>query len=152
AGAVAALEGAGFEERLLQRVELPALGEPLDGEDLFAGDGFDASEARADRLAVDQHRAGAAPAFAAAVFAAGQAKVVAEDAQEALTGLGPDRVPRTIDVKFLDRRHGSPPRGKAGGRDVSEPRSVVVTPESRGRQGDSGASSGSGTPRQRGVE
>src|SRR5262249_38668479 len=68
-------------------------------------------------------------------------EVVAEDAQEALTGLGPDRVPRTIDVKFLDRRHGSPPRGKAGGRDVSEPRSVVVTPESRGRQEDSAARS-----------
>src|SRR5262245_59920843 len=67
AGAIAALHGAGVEEGVLERMEPPVLLEPLDRGDLAGRDGAEPGDARANRLPVDEHGAGAAAAFAAAV-------------------------------------------------------------------------------------
>ena len=82
AGAIAALHGARLEKRLLERMELAVFLEALDGRDLASGDRAEPGDARADRLAVGQHGAGPAPAFAAAVLGTGQAKVVAQHAEQ----------------------------------------------------------------------
>ena len=80
--AVAALEGLLVEERLLDRVERALGGQPLDGLDRLPGDAADRGDAGAGGLAVDQHGAGPARAFAAADLAAGQAEVVAQHAEQ----------------------------------------------------------------------
>ena len=66
-------------------------------------------DARPDRLAVDQHGAGAATAFAAAVLRAGQAEVVAQDAEQGPLSLGVDVDLGTVDPELLDVGHESGP-------------------------------------------
>src|SRR5215510_563451 len=78
--AIAALQGVSFEERLLKRVQAAILLKPLDGGYRFPGDGLDRGYTRASRLPIDQHRARAALSLAAAVLAAGQVKIIAQDA------------------------------------------------------------------------
>ena len=68
-----------------------------------------AGDAGAGRLAVEQHRAGAAAAFPAAVLAAGQVEVVAQDAEQRALRVGVQGTPRAVDVEFLDGRHGLTP-------------------------------------------
>src|ERR1039457_1325369 len=65
--AIAALHGALLEEGVLQRVV-----DAFDGRDLFAGGGAHGEFTRADGLAIEQHGAGAALAFAASVLGAGK--------------------------------------------------------------------------------
>ena len=80
--AVAALGGAEIGERGLQRVELVALLQALDGLDrppLHLGGERQAGE---HRLAVDQHGAGAAFAELAAVLRAGQAELLAQHLEQ----------------------------------------------------------------------
>ena len=87
--AVAALEGFGVEERLLHGMQAVARrASPSIVVIAFAPTAADARDARARAGAVEQHRAGAALPFAAAVAAAGQAEVVAEDRQQAVARLG----------------------------------------------------------------
>src|SRR5512133_2159977 len=66
--AKAALDGPGLGERLLHRVELPVLREPLDGHDVVVVGLRGKDEARADELPVEQHRARAALALLARVL------------------------------------------------------------------------------------
>ena len=69
-------------ERLLHRRQALGLAEALDRRDLGAVDGGDRGQARAARLAVDEHGAGAAAALLAAGLRARDVELLAEDAQE----------------------------------------------------------------------
>ena len=60
--------------------------------------------------AVDQHRAGAATALAAAVLGAGQAEVVAQHAEQRPIAIGVDADRLAVDPQFLDVGHGGRPR------------------------------------------
>ena len=73
------------------------------------GNGVELGDAGADRRAVDQHRAGAAAALAAAVLGAGQAEVVAEHAQQVPLAIGFDLDRLAVDPQFLDVGHGVGP-------------------------------------------
>ena len=81
-GAIAALEGVALDEGGLQRMELLALGEALDGRDLASLHKGGEREARFHALAVHQHRAGAALAEAAALLRAGQMQVLAQGIEQ----------------------------------------------------------------------
>src|ERR1700722_10626043 len=83
-GADAALGSTGFEENLLDGVELFVDGEAFDGGDLRVLSLQDGDQAGVDQVAVHQDGAGAALAFAAALFGSGKVKVFAEDVEEAL--------------------------------------------------------------------
>src|SRR5205085_64528 len=100
------------------RVQPVAGAEALDGADLLVADGADAGVAGADALVVEQDGAGAAAAFAAAVLAAGQAQVVAQDAEQAAVGVGVDGVPGAVDVEFLDRWHNLSPGERGSSRRI----------------------------------
>ena len=76
--AIAALEGVALDEGGLQRMELVALRQALDGRDLAPLHEGSEREARFHALAVHQHRAGAALAEAAALLRAGQMQVLAQ--------------------------------------------------------------------------
>ena len=80
--AVAALAGLLVEEGLLQRMQLVRRAEPLDGGHAAAGDRAGLARAGEDRLAVDQHHAGAALLQPAAVARAHQAEMVAQGLQQ----------------------------------------------------------------------
>ena len=60
-------------------------------------------DARARRLAVDEHRARAALPFAAAVLAAGQVEVVAQDREQAVARLAVDLVRPAVDAQAVSR-------------------------------------------------
>src|SRR5580692_335132 len=78
---VAALRHLQIEPGFLQR--MVAIGrQPFDGGDVLACHHGDGRLARADRLAVEMHRAGAAHAGAAAVFRAGQLEVFAHNPEQ----------------------------------------------------------------------
>jgi hypothetical protein len=64
-----------------------ANGEALDCSDFIFADGSDLGAARALRGSVDEHGAGAALSFAAAVLRSGEVELVAQDAKQ-----GPLRV------------------------------------------------------------
>src|SRR6185436_6834576 len=129
--AVAALEGLGVEERLLHRVQL-GVGrvfgpgkrrrKALDRRDGLLPDAPDPRDAGAGAGAVEQHRAGAALPFAAAVAAAGEAEIVAEDGEEAVARLGVNLAILAIDAQdisshrgILTGRKGCGPRASGGG-------------------------------------
>src|SRR5262245_35315020 len=79
-----ALHGAGLDERLLDRVQPVAVGQALDRTDVAALRLPGRHEARADRRAVEVHRAGAAFALLTGVLGAGQSHPLAQDVQQAL--------------------------------------------------------------------
>ncbi len=76
--AEAALQAVVLDEGALQRVQRIAVREALDGADPAAIGLHGEHQAGAHRLAVDQHRAGAADAMLAADMRAGLAAVVAD--------------------------------------------------------------------------
>jgi hypothetical protein len=78
------LDGAGFHERLLDRVEGGAVGEALDGDDLGAFGLGGQDQAGADEDPVQVDGAGAALALLAGVLGAGEAEAFAQDVEEAL--------------------------------------------------------------------
>src|SRR4051812_13745625 len=82
----AALGAAAIEEALLHRRELAALRDAFDGEHRGAIDLAHGDEAGVDELAIDEDRARAALAFAAALFRAGEAEVFAEHVEQPLQG------------------------------------------------------------------
>src|SRR5262249_24694828 len=68
--AKAALGAAAVNERLLDRVQVRAAPETLDGQDVVTGSLLREDQVGIDRPAVDKHRAGAAVAVAAALLGA----------------------------------------------------------------------------------
>ena len=74
----------GLDEGLLDGVELLALGQPLDGDDLAALGLPGEHEARAHELAVEVDRARAALALLAGVLRAREVEVVAQGHEQAL--------------------------------------------------------------------
>ena len=95
-GAVAALHGIGFDERLLQRMQPAVSLQTFDRLDCLVGRDAHLRDARPDRLAVNEHGAGTALAFAAAVLAAGQIQVAAEHVEKASLRVGMKRASSTI--------------------------------------------------------
>src|SRR5204862_2405445 len=86
--AEAALEAVAFPEGLLQRMELLRSGRlPFDGGEGMAVRLHGEHDARAHRLAVEEHRAGAAHAVLAADVSAGQVQLVAQEVREQQAGL-----------------------------------------------------------------
>ena len=99
-----ALQGVVLAERLLQRVRSSPLGEALDGRDLGAV-GLDGEhQARADRPAVDDHRAGAADAVLAAEVGPGEPEASRRKSASSHAHLGVARAPLAVD----DERDGAP--------------------------------------------
>ena len=88
-GAEAALDRAGVDERLLDRVQLARRREPLDGHDLAALGLRGQHEAGADQRAVEVDRAGAALALLARVLGARQAEPLAQRVEQALAAPRP---------------------------------------------------------------
>src|SRR5882724_7053005 len=104
-GAVGALHGAGVEEGLLEGVEAALLFEALDGGDFSPPDSADGGAAGTDREAIEQDGAGAALAFAAAVFGAGEAEVVAKDAEQGAFAIDVDPEVLPVHVKLSNPGH-----------------------------------------------
>src|SRR5262249_48138496 len=100
--AVAALHRPDLQKGFLQRVELAVSLQALDGGDLLARASLNAGDAGPGGLAVDEHRAGAAAALAAAVLAPGQVQVVPQDAEQAPPGVGLDAPPRPVYLQLVD--------------------------------------------------
>src|SRR5262249_24011839 len=94
----------------------------------------DPRAARADRLAVDEHGAGAAPPLAAAVLGPGQIEVVAQDAQQAPVGLRVDAAPGSVDPQLADNRHWTgPPQSSASTPATSRHLSASRSPDRNDR-------------------
>src|SRR5712692_1884391 len=95
--AVAALRGAEVGERGLQRVQLGAARHAFDGLNRAALAFEREQQAGELRLAVDQHRAGAAFAELAAVLGAGEAEVLAQQLEQRLVRRERDFVAFAVD-------------------------------------------------------
>ena len=80
--AKAALHPVVVHERLLQRMQFPVLRQTLDGDDFLARHVLDLQQARPRRALVDEHRAAAAKARAAAEFGAGESEVGPQHPQQ----------------------------------------------------------------------
>src|ERR1051326_4349191 len=93
--AVAALHRAHFEEGFLQRVQPPVTFETFDGRDLSARDRDRGRAAGANGLPVEQHRASAATALAAAVLSSSEVKLLAQDAEQAPLVVGREELDLT---------------------------------------------------------
>src|SRR5438445_648653 len=85
--AEAALHGAGFDERPLDRIERAAVGEALDGAYLTSVRRGGEDETGTDEDVVEQHRAGAAFALLARVLAPRKAEPLAQRREERLVRL-----------------------------------------------------------------
>src|SRR5690348_1171009 len=114
--AVSALHGVGLDEGLLERRELAVGSETFDGGDLLSGDAGGGRDAGSHGRAIDEDGAGAALAFAAAVLAAGEFEIVAQDPEEFAVGVDLKPVMLLIDDQFhtLILRAGRL-RGESGG-------------------------------------
>src|SRR6185437_5094375 len=95
--AEAALQAVMVHERLLHRMQVIALRQPLDGADLFAVSLHGEHQARAHRRAVDDDGAGAADAVLAADMRAGLAAVLADRVDERAPRLDGDFVRAAVD-------------------------------------------------------
>jgi hypothetical protein len=84
--AEAALECAAGEEGLLHGMKPVIGGKPLNGGDRLAVDREHEGGAGRNRLAVHEHRAGAADALVAADLAAGQSACLAQDVRQHVAG------------------------------------------------------------------
>src|SRR5262245_45222983 len=83
---------------------------PFDGGDALAGRGRKRGDAGASRPAVDQHGAGAALPFAAAVLCTRKPEFVAKDLEQRGVRGGVDRVTPSVDGKLGRLCHRSPSR------------------------------------------
>ena len=77
---------ADLEKRLLQRMQSPVLLQPFDSRDFFLPDLANRSKAGVRWRAIDQNRARAALAFAAAVFGAREIEPIAKDGEQRIVG------------------------------------------------------------------
>ena len=96
-GADAALRTAGGEEALLNGMEVGWAAEAFDGEDGGGVNLEEGDEAGVDEVAVEEDGAGAALAFAAALFGAGEVEVLAENVKETFKGWGGDGARLAVD-------------------------------------------------------
>src|SRR5207302_1752803 len=85
--AVAALHGAFLDEGFLDRMQFPVLRQSFDGLDFAPSDLRNLCLAGSDRTAIEQHGAGAALAFAAAVFGSREIQVFAQHLEQGAPGL-----------------------------------------------------------------
>jgi hypothetical protein len=76
-----ALHGVGLEKRLLHGMQFAFGGQAFDGDDALARHRAHFGDATLGGRAIDEHGAGGALSFAAAVLGAGEVEIVAEDAQ-----------------------------------------------------------------------
>ena len=106
--AVGALERVLIEECLLQGVETPVLLQSFDGQDLCTGNRADGRDAGPSRLAVDENGTASALSLAAAVFGTGQIKAVAQNIQQAVIGIGLNRMVSAVDLKPVIANHNEP--------------------------------------------
>ena len=103
--AVAALEPVLLVERLLERMEIAVVGEPLDRRQLHPVCLDAEQRAGLDRLSVQQHGASAARRGVATDVRAGQPETLAQDVDEELTRLQVELVANAVDNK-RDAFHG----------------------------------------------
>ena len=87
-----------LDEGALQRVQLVAIGQSLDGADRLAVGLHGEHQAGAHGLVVDDHGAGAAHAVLAADMGAGLAAIVADGVDQRFARLDPDRIIAAVDV------------------------------------------------------
>ena len=85
-----ALEGVRVQESLLERVEVSVRLDTFDGGDWLTGGDTDGCTAGPHWGAIHENGAGAALAFAATVFGAGQVEFVAQDAEQGAFGVDGD--------------------------------------------------------------
>ena len=86
-----------FDKCFLDRIELVALGQALDGENLFALHPHRELAARIQVAAVDHHGASAALAAVAADLGAGEAELVAQHFGKRISVLDFDSIILTVD-------------------------------------------------------
>ena len=94
-----ALDSSVVYEGLLDRMELAARREALDGEDLRALALEGQYQAGVHHFPVQQHRAGPALTLAAAVLGASQLQVIAEDIEQAGQGRNPQPHGLSVDIE-----------------------------------------------------
>src|SRR5581483_908216 len=95
--AVAALHRAVLDERLLDRIEAPIAGEPLDGDDPTALALCGEHDAAVHRAPVEQHGAYPALGLEAVLLGAGQPQIDTEHVQESAVRLGEHVVTLAVD-------------------------------------------------------
>jgi hypothetical protein len=98
--AIPALHGFFLDKRLLDRVQLIALGEAFDRAHRLVLHGGHGREAGRSRTAVDQHRTGPALPFAAAILGAGQPEILPEHFEQRPPRITPDRAIHAVELKF----------------------------------------------------
>src|SRR5271155_2075333 len=86
--AVTALRRLRLDEGLLDRRGLVLRAEPFERRDLLAGEQYDRRHAGKDRLAIDQHRAGAALAESAAEFGGVELELAAQHVKQRRAWIG----------------------------------------------------------------
>ncbi len=106
--AVAALDGALGDERLLQRVHGAVRCQPLDGRYLAAVGGDRQHQTRLHRLAVEEDRAGAAVAEVAAPLGTGEPEVVAQQLEKGDVGSHRNAVGIAVDREMNYSLHQTP--------------------------------------------
>src|SRR4051795_10692268 len=103
--AVAALRGLRLDEGLLHRSRFFRRAEAFDRADLASLEDRDRRDAGEDRLAVGEHRAGAALAEAAAELGAVQAQILAQHVEERRRAVGLHLVHAAV---YIELSHQSP--------------------------------------------
>jgi hypothetical protein len=111
--AVGTLERAGIDERLLHGMQTAVPFQSLNRGDWLSNCEADGNLARASRLATNQNGAGAALPFSAAIFAAGETKLVAQDVKERSIRGVMDRIPLAVHFDFECVRHAGSSEGDA---------------------------------------
>ena len=115
-----ALHRSSIDKRLLERIQLPVTGEPFDRRNGFAIALHRKHQARIDRTAVQEHGAGAAFTFGAALLRPGKRQLIADDVEQAVMWRDVDLVRRAVDGKAgLSSPH---PRGRSFQRAAREDR------------------------------
>jgi hypothetical protein len=99
------LQSVYLEKGFLHGVQLSIPGEIFDGADLLSPGVANWCVARADRPPVDEDSTCATASLATAILAAGQVKVIAENAEQGAGGVGVEGATGPVDMEFLDRRH-----------------------------------------------
>jgi hypothetical protein len=137
--AVAALQGIFVEKGLLNGVKLIAFRQTFYRRDLLLCDSCCFGYARPLRFAVDQYGAGAALAFAASVFCAGQIEIIAENTKQRGLGIGINREGTSV-YNQAETAHSNTTSGISsdpsndisdGGVDRTRPRIALATASSR---------------------
>jgi hypothetical protein len=113
--AIGALECALIEESLLYGMKLTVLFEALNGDDGFSRGVSDKELAGAPRRAIQQHRAGPALAFAAAVFCSSEAKFFAQSKEQSCVGAGNENPAFPVDLRVDGPCHWSSKRRAIAG-------------------------------------